>query len=444
MLGLLFIYGLLAVCCTVGLVRPHWALLGYYGFSTLVPTWNWRWVLERDAGFQKYLAACCLLGLIVTGLRGNKLRGAPLIACVGLGTYLGLSYVSAAFGVNASDSEWFLSYMWKIVVMAVAGAVVLDSPGKLTAMLWVMVLAQGYNAYRINEDYFKAGICWYAYSGWAYQDNNIYSMLTMPAAGCSLGLLFCAPKTWQRALAGLVFTLQMHEVMLLQSRGAMLGGLAMAGLCVVLMPKTKYTLAAAAAALAVGGALAGPNVVKEFSSSFESGEDLDSSADSRYKLWEAGMGITADYPLLGAGPNAGRRLVPRYYPGGLPGSNKSLHNIYFDISTGSGVPATLAYYTFFAAPWLVLLRIWYRGRRTLPTWAKAAALAYLCGLAGYLVSGMFATSPLVETPYGLGAMGCAAVLVIRKHLRREAADEDGGDSAADADDDGDAPAPAPA
>ena len=423
MLGALFIYAALAVCCVVGLVRPHWALLGYYGFSTLVPTWNWRWVLDKDAGFQKYLAVCCLLGFLVTGLRGNRVTGAAKVACLGLGAYLGLSYVSAAFSVNADDSAWFLSYMWKIVVMAVAGVVVLDRPGKLTAMLWVLVLAQGYNAMRINEDYFRTGIAYYAMRGWAYQDNNIYSMLTMPAAGCSLGLLFCAPKGWQKGLAGGIFLLQMHQVMLLASRGAMLGGIAMCAVCVVLMPKTKWTVLGTLAGLAAGAALAGPSVVAEFSSSFETGENLDSSADSRFKLWEAGMGITADYPLLGVGPNAGRRLVPRYYPGGLPGNNKSLHNIYFDISTGSGLPATTTYYTFFAAPWLALLRIWVRHRRTLPDWARCAALAYLCGLIGYLVSGMFATSPLIETPYGLGALGCAAVLVIRKHLRREAAAE---------------------
>ncbi len=215
----------------------------------------------------------------------------------------------------------------------------------------------------------------------------------------------------------------------------------MGGVCFLLVPKTKYSLLTAAGILAVGALLAGPSVTKEFSSSFETGENLDSSADSRFKLWEAGLGITLDYPLLGVGPNAGRRLVPSYYPGGLAGNNKSLHNIVFDISTGSGVPATIAYYTFFAAPWLALLRIWIRGRRTLPSWARVCTLAYLCGFVGYFVSGMFATSPLIETPYGLGALGCATALVIRRHLRREALDAaDAADREPDAPADPDAPA----
>ncbi len=202
MLGAVVIYALLALCCGVGLFRPHWALLGYYGFSTLVPTYNWRWALDRDAGFQKYLAICCLLGFLINGLRGNKLTGAPLVACGGLGLYLALSYGSSLASVNAGDSEWFLSYMWKIVVMAVAGVVLLDRPGKLTALVWVFVIAQGYNALRINEDYFRTGVALYAIRGWAYQDNNIYSMLTMPAAGCSLALLVAGSKTWQRRARG--------------------------------------------------------------------------------------------------------------------------------------------------------------------------------------------------------------------------------------------------
>ena len=444
MLGAIFIYAVLAVCCAVGVFRPHWALLGYYGFSTLIPTWNWRWSLPQDANFQKYLAICCLLGFLLTGLRGNRPKGAPLVACVGLGAYLALSYVSAAGSVNARDSAWFLSYMWKIVVMAVVGVVLLDRPRKLTALVWVLVLAQGYNAMRINEDYFATGVAYYAMRGWGYQDNNIYSMLTMPAAGCSLGLLFCAPRVWQRGLAGGVFLLQMHQVMLLASRGAMLGGLAMCGVCVLLMPKTKWTVLGTAGAVLAGALLAGPSVMNEFGSSFETGDQLDSSADSRFKLWEAGLNITLDHPLLGAGPNAGRRLVPRYYPGGLDTDNKSLHNIVFDLTTGSGVPAALAYYTFFAAPWLALLPIWRRHRRTLPPWAKVVCLAYLSGWVGYFVSGMFATSPLIETPYGLGALGAAGVVVIRRHLRLErraaAADEGLGD---DHDDERPAPAAVP-
>ncbi|WP_165700480.1 O-antigen ligase family protein [Alienimonas californiensis] len=369
-----------------------------------------------------------MIGFLVGGLRGNQIKGVSLFACCSLVAYLGLSYISYFMSVNPRDSAWFLSFMWKIVLMAVVGVALLDRPGRLTALVWVFVLAQGYNALRINEDYFRTGIAWYALRGWAYQDNNIYSMLTMPAAGCSLGLMVGGTRTWQRLLAGGIFTLQMHEVMLLASRGAMLGGIAMGAFCFLLIPKTKYSLLAAAAVVTAAALLAGPSVTREFASSFESGEDLDSSADSRFKLWEAGWNITLDYPLLGVGPNAGRRLVPRYYAGGLDTTNKSLHNIIFDISTGSGVPATFAYYSFFIAPWLALLRIWIRGRQVLPSWARVSTLAYLCGLVGYFVSGMFATSPLIETPYGLGALGCAAVLVIRRHLRQldSAADGIGG------------------
>ena len=418
MKGMLFIYGLLAICCIIGLARPHVALIGYYGFAVLIPEWNWRWALPPNPGFQKYLVASCLLGFLFNGLRGNRLRGGPLAACLCFGLYLGLSYVSAASSISPSNSQWFMSFMWKIVLMAAMAVLLLDSPRKISAILWVSVLAQGYNAFRINEQYFETGICWAAYTGWAFMDNNIYCMATMPMIGMSLALAFRSQRIWQRAIAGGIFLLQMHQIMLMQSRGCMLGAIILAGIFFLLVPKNAYSWAAILGSIFAATVLAGPSVVKEFSSSFASAEERDSSADSRFKLWEAGAKITADYPVLGVGPDAGRRIVHKYYPGGLRARDKALHNTLFEVTACSGVPAAVGYFGFFGICWLSVAWFWKREGKILAPPMSAACLAILCGLPGFLVSAMFSSSLLVESPYALVALGCATILVRKAYEDR--------------------------
>ena len=116
-------------------------------------------------------------------------------------------------------------------------------------------------------------------------------------------------------VAGLIAGLQVHQIMLMQSRGCMLAVLLIAAAGVLLMPRSPRNYAIICLGFLAASLLAGPSVVDEFSSSFRSGEQLDSSAASRFDLWKAGLRITADYPMLGVGPNAARRLVPlpQYY-----------------------------------------------------------------------------------------------------------------------------------
>ena len=143
-------------------------------------------------------------------------------------------------------------------------------------------------------------------------------------------------------------------------------------------------------------------------------EERDSSAESRFYLWQAGLRITQDYPILGVGPNATRKLVPlpQYYEGGLPQSSKALHNLFFDISTGMGVPGLLMFSGFLFLP------IWhcYRHRRTVDDDLRLPCLAVMAGIPGYAVASMFSSGVLFETGYILPVVGyaCANVVALRQ------------------------------
>jgi O-antigen ligase len=214
----------------------------------------------------------------------------------------------------------------------------------------------------------------------------------------------------------------MHQIMLLESRGCMLGGLAMVPLWLWFMPKTTLNWSAVATALVLGSVLAGPSVVEEFSSSFKPREEMDYSAASRFDLWKAGVAITLDYPLLGVGPWAGQKLVPQYI--GLDANRKGLHNVIFEVSTGCGVPALGFYLTFFAIVWWVAVHALRRRQRNpLPEWAEITYLATASGLVGYFVSSMFTSGAALETSYLLVSVALATSLVLRQQ-RDEAGAQD--------------------
>ncbi len=332
-------------------------LAGFYVFVFLEPEWNWRWSIPAGSNFQKYIGAAVILGFLISGMRGNRFRGWLGLSVYSLMGFLGLAYVSSLQSINEAFSTYYLDIIGKVILVAIICIRVVNDPKKAWMLLWVMVVSQGYNAFRINEQYFLDGYSLYAFRDWGFKgDNNLYSIFTVPSIGGAFALAIHSTKNWQRALAGSILILQIHQLMLMQSRGTMIGAVFSAALGFLLMPKNRYTISCAAVAFAAGVVLAGPPVVKEFKSAFEPKENRDSSAESRFKLWDAGYRITLDNALIGVGPYAGQVMVPRYAPEFADLPAKGLHNLLFEISTGCGIPATVLYFGYFLVPWYVLSR----------------------------------------------------------------------------------------
>ncbi len=162
-----------------------------------------------------------------------------------------------------------------------------------------MIVAQGWNAWNINQLYFSRGHIRLDGFHWNFLDNNTYSISSVPVMALTIAAVFTAQRLWIMVGCGLVMVFQMHQLMILESRGTMLGSLFMCALAVYWMPKNSRNVGLVIVILLIAAILAGPPVIREFNSIFESKENLDSSADSRFKLWKAGTQIIMDYPLLG-------------------------------------------------------------------------------------------------------------------------------------------------
>ncbi len=217
--------------------------------------------------------------------------------------------------------------------------------------------------------------------------------------------------------------------MLLESRGAMLAAVAALPILGWYMPKNRFTITAAVIAVVAGGALAGPPVVKEFTSAFETGEKRDSSAQSRFALWEVGWEITKDYPMLGVGPYAGQRLVALYLSGGQQEGQKGLHNLFFEISTGCGLPATALYFGFFVIPWYMSWKTYRNRSKELDPKLQGCLLAVVAGIPAYLAASMFSSGALLESPYAMSSMAIAVQSVITNQSKDDEStlEEDGED-----------------
>jgi hypothetical protein len=403
-------------CAIAALWRPHIGIIAFFGLYLLQPEWNWRWTMLQSFHHQDILAIATLLGTLFSFGRGNAPTKIALLSYGCLWSFLGLALFSLTQTINVTTSWFYMDILWKAILMASLAAFHLDTQQKITAMIWTLVITQGYNAYQISLQYFQDGYSRYSSSGFGNLDSNCYSLLTLPIIAFSGALAIYSRKWWQRVIAGVIAVLQIHQIMLFESRGSMIAGIIMGIVFVVNMPRSKNAVLSALVLLVAGGLLAGPSVVDEFNSSFGYREELDESAQSRYLLWESGWQITMDYPLLGVGPNCGRFLVSEYWDSGqlsVVTKDLALHNLFFEVSTGCGLPAAILYVSHFLVVFLVLLKLHWR-RHSFPANEHPLGtpmLAATAGLPGYWLGSMFSSGALIESSYCCLAIGVATLCV---------------------------------
>ena len=418
MISLLVIYCLLLVICWKGLTNPPQGIIGYYFWVVLEPQWNWRWIWP-DGNHQQLLAGSIILGVIWKGLQFKQQSPQAKVAVTSLILYLGLAAISSTQSVAPQLSDFYMSYIWKIVLMTVLCVLVINDTKHAWWMLIALAISQGYSAFRINEQYFQDGWSMYALRPWGSKgDNNLFSNLTIPAFCCSLALIMYSNNPKTRLIFIAIFGLQMHQIMLLESRGAFLGSLLAVTLGFLLCPKTSSNLRLISILAILTVTLAGPPVMKEFNSIWVEEDDRDASAQSRLELWRAGIGITASNPLLGVGPYAAQTQI-QYYSS-ISAERKGLHNQILQISAGSGIPAATLYLIFFLLPWTEAVKNWLALRTSTRADPRLLAVNYAVIIAtpSYFLSSCFSAGSLSETPYVIAALGLSASSISWRERKR--------------------------
>jgi O-antigen ligase len=412
--GVIAILSIFSFVIPWSLFAPWIGIFGYCVFVGLAPQWTWRFDIP-DIDFQKFIAGGTLVGFFLSGKAFNLGSKTAIVSAFALLAYFGLvlfSYNNSEDQVRSLD---FLDPTWKICLMWLLALLVVIEERHLEIIVWCLIVCHAWLAFEINVQYFSNGYVLVNEFRWNGLDSNTYSIMTVPVMALSLSLALFSEKMFWRGLAFGVLLLQVHQLMILQSRGTMMGGIVTLLVAIWFMPKTRLNLGILLCGLCIGSAMAGPSVVEEFMSSFNQENALDSSAESRFKLWKAGLAIMVDYPFFGLGPWIGERYVPAYYEGDLGGvSRKALHNLFFEIGTGSGVFACIAILVFYFTPvvahWRVIRSVYFVQQSYV---FKSVSLSCISGVLGFWGASMFSSGALLETPFLLVGFSCIAFRFFR-------------------------------
>jgi probable O-glycosylation ligase (exosortase A-associated) len=403
---------LFAILAALAVARPWIGVVAYMGYVTLGPDSHYGFLIAPLLSTQRIIGAALIAGLLLNPPPPFRLTPSGKWAIRSLTAFVIVALASVVDSLYPEKSWWFWDHLWKIWLFVLLAVRLLDTPGKIQAAVWMIVFAQAFNAALVNNEYFGLGFSATAEAGRHALDNNTYGLSTLPPMAFAAALaIYCKP-IWQRALAGAVLALEVHQMLLLDSRGGMASMVGMFLLGLILMPKRFDTLAGAAVVIALGLALAGPQVVKRFQSIFVEEKKLDESAQSRFQLWQAGWRIMNAYPVIGCGLFAGERLVPKFSPF-KDEKEKAIHNLALDIGAGTGFTGIAFYLAFFGFGWWCAVKLLFLQRR-LPTWAGTVALGTTVGLPAYWFGSMFSSSALIEAPYLMVTLAVCAFAVAKR------------------------------
>lgn len=308
-------------------------------------------------------------------------------------------------------SYWTATYV-KIGIMTLAIAWLVRRPGDFRLFMRIMVLA-------------GLAVAWVAVSNKAQgiglvegtrvtigrdigsvlgDPNDLSLVLLFPLSfAASLVLL---PSGRLDRLIGLVGAgAIIAAIIATQSRGGLLGMVAVFGVIGYRMVKNKVLLIVAGlVALAVLFAAAG---ISSRASGGAHEDGIDESAMGRIYAWDAAVSMAIRRPLTGVGLD---NFVPNYffYSDHWDGMNHAVHSTWFGVLGETGLPGLIVFIGMIAMTARSLLRTLPRistEAAMLPV--RAAGLGLISGLAGFCVSGTFLTQGFTWPVYVLVALSAA-------------------------------------
>ncbi|HUK62179.1 MAG TPA: O-antigen ligase family protein, partial [Dongiaceae bacterium] len=197
-------------------------------------------------------------------------------------------------------------------------------------------------------------------------------LLMMVMCSAAARLLF---ERRDRIWPALIMPALIVAVVLTFSRNAWVGGCV--GIGVLLILKDFRLLALAPVAAGLFFALAPSAIVTRLYSTF----DLrDPTVRDRVAMYQAGIRIVEDHPLLGTGPNMVQRVYPSYrQPTAVEPTPPHLHDVPLQIAAERGVPALIAWLWFLVTVTLGLLQ---KLRRDRPRYLAAAGIGVIAAMIG--------------------------------------------------------------
>jgi O-antigen ligase len=309
-------------------------------------------------------------------------------------------------------ADWTATY-WKIAIMTLALAWLLRKPEYFTLFARGMVLAgclvasvaisnklQGIGLVEGTRVTIGRDI------GSVLGDPNDLSLVLLFPLGSAVSLV-AFRNGFLNGVLGLVGTvLIVWAIICTQSRGGLLGILAVFGIFGFRIVRSKLLL------IGVGGAAALVLFLAAGISGRQSGgaaeEGIDESAMGRIYAWQAAWNMATARPLTGVGLD---NFVPNYYAYSphWDGHNHAVHSTWFNVLSETGFPG---FALFIAMSVRAAISAYgsmaYFGRqRDGPPIMRAMSVAVFAGLIGFFVAGTFLTQGFTWPIYVLLALATA-------------------------------------
>jgi len=421
-MGPILVQAFVYICFVLGIIRPFWALCGYLLLIFLQPEWIWRFEGLAGFSYQKTLIVCILIGALLNISNGNGFSR-NLFFLFSSGVFILLTWISMIGSIRPLLSIPYFDVLWKSVLIMLVLFHTLDTPKKAMIASIAMVAGSFYNAFRLNDDYIAVGWCRWVRDNWGYKgDSNVICLFEMPCIAISVALLVSAKSKYLKIFSALSLIVHVHAVFILESRGAMLGLVIMAIIAFGFIPKSPKTLLITLLVVLAVAVIAGPPVVKEFTSIFAAKEQRDASADSRFKLWKAAFLIASDYPILGVGPYAGQYLIPKYDIDYANLELKHPHNIFLEIASGCGFPSLFLYLCLFTMPMVMAWNLRRQFYNPNDQFLQFVTIAPLIGFPAMAMTGLFCGSGMMESVYYYVGI-CLGGIVSYRRLKLQADQE---------------------
>jgi probable O-glycosylation ligase (exosortase A-associated) len=312
---------------------------------------------------------------------------------------------------------WIDSYS-KIVLMAFAIAWMVQRPGQLAPVLTALTLVgTGVAGVAVWNAVHGIGLVEGSRvtinraEGSALGDPNDLAMVLLFPIGFAAGLLLGhGASRWERAIGAACLPLLVWGLLATQSRGGLLGLVAVMGVFAWNRVRNKALLialgAVAAASLFVLAGIGERSVVQEGGGIGE----IDASAEGRLNAWQAAIAMALARPLTGVGMNNFVENFYFYTPhwGGMA---KAVHSTWFQALGESGFPGLGLFVAMVAVTGLSAMATWRRlgalpGPE--PLRLRDGVEALLAALAGFCVAGTFLTQAFGWPVYLLLALLVAA------------------------------------
>ncbi|MBR0239002.1 MAG: O-antigen ligase family protein [Thermoguttaceae bacterium] len=403
--GLIFTNLLTMVGIVFGILNPFVGLCIYICLAIINPTALWFFSVPEKffgiAGYSFLVGVSMLVGWFFAGFgKWNLGQKAGLIVLLLVFNFFWMYISSAANGVLAYGASHQLIQFVKLYLAFFLGITIIHNIQQLKALIWVIILSEGYVAYDLNNSYME-GFNRLTEIGFAGLDNNFFVLTMVINAVLAFYTGLFETKLWRKGLAFFIAALNAHVIFFSMSRGGMLS-LLISGIAIVwFIPKKPSYVLFMIIALCAALYMAGPSVRDRFASTFVDAKERDESSQGRLTSWKNCLMVMRDNPVFGIGL---RQWLP--YTRTKHGMQIEAHSMWMQASAEQGIPGILSLLGAFGLTILNLIRISKERTPTSDPYLHIAAQMAICALIGFCIGAQFVSVFALEISYYTIMIGC--------------------------------------